>query len=185
MLLSFPERSLYRVLGQMELSGEVRRGYFVEGLSGMQFALPEAARQLQELGDSVKNTCAALLIHSLDPANLYGTGAPFDFPLIEAGNRTMPRRPGNWLVLRQGHPVLLIEQHGKRISHSSKLQGTDLAESVACLGTMLYDGSLAKRHKLIVETWNEAPVLDSPGRDLLQGAGFVRDYNGMTLYKHA
>src|SRR6202011_3794033 len=44
-----PWRVLYEVLSRMELAGEVRRGYFVEGLSGAQFALPEAARMLQDL----------------------------------------------------------------------------------------------------------------------------------------
>src|SRR5205807_7699695 len=42
-------RVLYEVLSRMELAGDVRRGYFVEGLSGAQFALPEAAERLQEL----------------------------------------------------------------------------------------------------------------------------------------
>src|SRR5205823_2875091 len=43
-----PWRVLYEVLSRMELAGEVRRGYFVEGLSGAQFALPEAVQLLQE-----------------------------------------------------------------------------------------------------------------------------------------
>src|SRR5205085_1177228 len=36
-----PWRVLYEVLSRLELAGEVRRGYFVEGLSGAQFALPD------------------------------------------------------------------------------------------------------------------------------------------------
>ena len=38
---------LYRVLKQMEESGRVRRGHFVEGLSGAQFALPGAVERLR------------------------------------------------------------------------------------------------------------------------------------------
>src|SRR5262249_51688948 len=69
-----PWRVLYEVLSRMELAGDVRRGYFVEGLSGAQFALPEAGRQLQDL--HLPSTVAApvVLLHSLDPANLYGAG---------------------------------------------------------------------------------------------------------------
>ena len=69
---ALPWRVLYEVLSRMELVGDVRRGYFVEGLSGAQFALPEAARQLQDL--CLPSTAAApvVLLHSLDPANLYG-----------------------------------------------------------------------------------------------------------------
>jgi hypothetical protein len=38
------------------------------------------------------------------------------------------------------------------------------------------------RHRLSVETWNEQPVTMTMGRDLLEGVGFVRDYQAMTLY---
>src|SRR5262249_11734613 len=43
-------RVLYEVLSRMEMTGTVRRGYFVEGLSGAQFALPEAIPILQDCG---------------------------------------------------------------------------------------------------------------------------------------
>src|SRR5581483_9877900 len=94
-----PWRVLYEVLSRMELGGEVRRGYFVEGLSGAQFALPEAMAQLQEL--HLPSTAAApcVLVHSMDPANLYGSGAPFDVALLDGGTRPLLRRAGNWLVL--------------------------------------------------------------------------------------
>ncbi|HYT89170.1 MAG TPA: hypothetical protein VEL76_10715, partial [Gemmataceae bacterium] len=93
-------RVLYEVLSRMELAGDVRRGYFVEGLSGAQFALPEAARLLQELSLPADAAAPVLLLHSLDPANLYGAGAPLDIALLDGGTRTLSRRAGNWLVLR-------------------------------------------------------------------------------------
>jgi ATP-dependent helicase Lhr and Lhr-like helicase len=40
-------RTIYRELKRMELRGEVRRGYFVSGLSGAQFAVPEAVERLR------------------------------------------------------------------------------------------------------------------------------------------
>ena len=91
-----PWRVLYEVLSRMELAGEVRRGYFVEGLSGAQFALPEAAILLQDV--HLPSTAAApvILLHSLDPANLYGSGAPLDVPLLDGGKRSFLRRGGNW-----------------------------------------------------------------------------------------
>ncbi|MBX6332601.1 MAG: DEAD/DEAH box helicase, partial [Gemmatimonadaceae bacterium] len=42
-----PWRAIYRELKRFEYRGEVRRGYFVEGLAGAQFALPEAVEQLR------------------------------------------------------------------------------------------------------------------------------------------
>ena len=75
-----PWRILYEVLGRMELAGDVRRGYFVEGMSGAQFALPEAVRMMQDLEPASTESHPSILLHSLDPANLYGSGAPFDVP---------------------------------------------------------------------------------------------------------
>ena len=74
-----------------------------------------------------------LLLHSMDPANLYGSGAPFDIPLLDGGTRPLLRRPGNWLVLRAGRPVLLVEQHGKRLTALASASRDDVAAAVACL----------------------------------------------------
>jgi ATP-dependent Lhr-like helicase len=178
-----PWRVLYEILSRMELAGEVRRGYFVEGLSGAQFALPEAAQLLQELHLPSTATAPALLLHSMDPANLYGSGAPFDIPLLDGGTRPLLRRPGNWLVVRAGRPVLLIEQHGKRLTALASASRDEVAAAVACLPGM-FDNQrgLTARHKLTVEEWNGRPVTSSEGRALLEAAGFVSDYQAMTLY---
>jgi len=158
----------------------VRRGYFVEGLSGAQFALPEAARQLQDL--CLPSTVAApvVLLHSLDPANLYGSGTPFDVALLDGGVRSLLRRAGNWLVLRAGRPVLLIEQQGRRLTALPSASREDVIAATACLPNLQGRGSA--RHKLTVEEWNGEPVTTTEGKELLEAAGFVRDYQGMTLY---
>src|SRR5205814_8647702 len=44
-----PWGALYDALHVMELTGEVRRGYFVEGFSGAQFGLPRACDELKAL----------------------------------------------------------------------------------------------------------------------------------------
>jgi ATP-dependent Lhr-like helicase len=176
-----PWRVLYEVLSRMEWAGEVRRGYFVEGLSGAQFALPEAAGQLQDAGLPSTAAAPVLLLHSLDPANLYGSGAPLDVPLLDGGTRSFVRRAGNWLVVRAGRPVLLVEQQGKRLEALASASPEDVAAAVACLPGILDRGG-GGRHKLTVEEWNGQPVTATVGRELLEAAGFVRDYQGMTLY---
>jgi ATP-dependent Lhr-like helicase len=178
-----PWRVLYEVLSKMELSGTVRRGYLVEGLHGAQFALPDALKMLEEV--HVPSTAAApvILLHSLDPANLYGAGAPFDIPLLDGGTRSFSRRMGNWLVLRAGKPVLLIEGQGKRLTALATASRDDVVASVACLPEILKgEFGQAAKHKLTVEEWNTQPVASSLGREFLEAAGFVRDYQAMTLY---
>ncbi len=178
-----PWRVLYEVLSRMELAGEVRRGYFVEGLSGAQFALPEAARLLQDLGLPATAAAPVVLLHSLDPANLYGSGAPFDIALLDGGTRPLLRRVGNWLVLRAGRPILIVEQQGKRLTALASASREDVAAAVACLPAVLAaDQGLAVTHKMTVAEWNGQPVTATAGRELLEAAGFVRDYQSMTLY---
>ncbi len=176
-------RILYEVLSRMELTGDVRRGYFVEGLSGAQFATPQAAERLQQLHLPSTATAPVILLHSMDPANLYGSAAPFDIALLDGGTRSFLRRPGNWLVVRAGRPILLVEQQGKRLTALASSSRDDILAAVACLPGMFDNNRAPKaKHKLTVEEWNGQPITTTAGKDLLEAAGFVRDYQGMTLY---
>jgi ATP-dependent helicase Lhr and Lhr-like helicase len=161
----------------------VRRGYFVEGLSGAQFALPDAARLLQDLALPGHADAPVVLIHSLDPASLFGSGAPFQLPIPEEEVRTFSRRGGNWLAIKSGRPILLIEQHGKRLTAMPNAALDDLRLAVARLTDLLKWMPNRDIHgKITVETWNNQPITSTPGIDLLAQAGFVRDYLAMTLY---
>jgi ATP-dependent Lhr-like helicase len=178
-----PWRILYEILSRMELAGEARRGYFVEGLSGAQFALPAAATQLNEIALPSSTEAPILLLHSLDPANLYGSGAALELAMAAAEPRAFQRRQGNWLVIKAGRPLLLIELHGKRLTTLPLASDNELAQAVARLPDLLRIlPSRDVRHKLTVETWNEQPVTGTGGKELLEKAGFVRDYQAMTLY---
>src|SRR5688572_23483713 len=64
-----PWRSIYLELKRMEFRGEVRRGYFVRGLAGAQFALPEAVEQLRATEPDA--TAPFVVIAASDPANPY------------------------------------------------------------------------------------------------------------------
>jgi ATP-dependent Lhr-like helicase len=178
-----PWRVLYDVLSRMELSGIVRRGYLVEGLHGAQFALPEALNLLESVQTPSTATAPVILLHSLDPANLYGAGAPFDIPLLDGGTRSFSRRLGNWLTLRAGKPILLAEGQGKRLTALASASQEDVTEAVSCLpGILNGEPGHSGKHKLTVEEWNGQSVTATSGRELLEKAGFVRDYQAMTLY---
>jgi len=177
-----PWRIHYEILSRLELAGEVRRGYFVEGLSGAQFALPDAARMLQSIALPSSSRAPAILSHSLDPANLYGSGGALEMPSLTSDPRGFLRRPGNWLVLKAGRPLLLIEQQGRRLTALSS-NPDELAVAVARLPDIVkLTASGDMRHRLTVETWNEEPITSTIGKDLLAQNGFVRDYQAMTLY---
>ncbi|MGH9176925.1 MAG: Lhr family helicase, partial [Acidimicrobiales bacterium] len=66
--------AVYPVLRAMEESGRVRRGYFVAGLGGAQFALPGAVDRLR--ADRRATAGEALVLAATDPANAYGLSLP-------------------------------------------------------------------------------------------------------------
>ena len=66
--------SLYGEMSNLEMLGTARRGYFVEGLGGAQFALPGAVERLRSLPSADGRY---LVLAATDPANPYGAGVPW------------------------------------------------------------------------------------------------------------
>jgi ATP-dependent Lhr-like helicase len=67
--------ALYPVLKALEEAGRVRRGYFVAGLGGSQFALPGALDRLRAVREGAaddEGAAAAAVLAATDPANPYG-----------------------------------------------------------------------------------------------------------------
>lgn len=69
-----PWRQVYNLLTMLELRGEVRHGYFSAGLSGTQFALPEAVERLRAIRKALDG--APGLMAACNPANPYGAMLP-------------------------------------------------------------------------------------------------------------
>ncbi len=59
---------------------------------------------------------SSCLVSTLDPANLYGAGAPLDVELLDGGSARLPRVAGNFLAIGDGRPVLIVESYGKRLT---------------------------------------------------------------------
>ena len=173
-----PWRDLAPWLARAELRGELRRGFFVEGLSGVQYATDESAADLARLASARPNEPKPALIATLDPANLYGSGAPLDVPLLEGGTARLSRAGANSLVLIAGRPVLIIEAHGRRLTGLASASEAELRAALALLPSL----ANPSRRVLKVETYNTAPALASPAAPWLADLGFVRDPPGMTFY---
>ena len=92
-------RELTRVYRLLEARGEIRGGRFVSGMSGEQYALPEAIERLREIrrsGDDAR----LMAISAADPLNLTGIVTPGDRVRAVAGNR---------IVYRNGIPIAAME----------------------------------------------------------------------------
>jgi ATP-dependent Lhr-like helicase len=68
--------ALYPVLAALEEAGRIRRGYFVRGLGGSQFAHPGALERLRALREAPVPEAASVLA-APDPANPYGAALPW------------------------------------------------------------------------------------------------------------
>jgi ATP-dependent Lhr-like helicase len=94
-----PWRELVRVYRRLEARGEIRGGRFVHGVSGEQFALPEAVERLREVRRSAPDG-AMMTISAADPLNLAG--------IITAGDRV--RAAGrSRIAYRDGVPLAVLE----------------------------------------------------------------------------
>ena len=186
---------VYPVLRAMEESGRCRRGYFVAGLGGAQFALPGAVDRLRADRRTRSGPGEALVLAATDPANAYGLSLPWPQrpgPPTElvtdvgamtptsvtssAGTRPVggPRRvAGAYVVLLGGEPCLYVEKGAKGLVALRPLDGTWEDAAVAALGTLVTSGRV---RRLGVERY------DGALEPVLRAAGFVPSPKGLVRY---
>jgi len=70
-----PWRELARVYRRLEARGEIRGGRFVHGMSGEQFAFPDAVERLRETRRTQRDG-QLIVISACDPLNLVGVLTP-------------------------------------------------------------------------------------------------------------
>ncbi|HXH00645.1 MAG TPA: ATP-dependent DNA helicase, partial [Xanthomonadaceae bacterium] len=87
-----PWRELLRVYQRLEARGEIRGGRFIDGLSGQQFALPEAVAALRQVRNRPQDG-GLVCVSGSDPLNLAGTLLP---------GEKLPRLPGSRVLYRDG-----------------------------------------------------------------------------------
>jgi len=162
--------SLSPVFRALEDAGKIRRGHFVEGLSGAQFAHAGAVDRLRAArdGDDV------VVLAAVDPANPYGALIPWPAD----GDAPPPRRAADArVVLVQGAPVLVLERGGRRLRVFTE------DEKLLQLAVDALRGSIGRgrRRPLRVDTVNGAPALKSALGAPLRRTGFRVEPNALVL----
>ncbi|HEX9481669.1 MAG TPA: DEAD/DEAH box helicase, partial [Solirubrobacteraceae bacterium] len=105
---------LYDTFAQLETLGICRRGYFIEGMGGAQFALPGAVERLRAGPASTaleSDRPQALVLAAADPAQPYGAALPW--PKREGLERRPARVAGAYVVSVREQPVLYVERGGR------------------------------------------------------------------------
>ncbi|MDJ0939329.1 MAG: DEAD/DEAH box helicase [Woeseiaceae bacterium] len=174
---------LYKVYREMEEQGRVRRGYFVDGLEGAQFAYAGAIDRLRDGRDDAEErdrpvgTGDIVVLAAMDPANPYGALVPWP----EVGNdKAKPRRvTGAWLLLARGRPALYVGRRGRSlITFPGTIRDEEgaLAAAIAALRTLPKTG---RQGLLVIETIDGDVAAESPLVEHFRSAGFATDYRGL------
>jgi ATP-dependent Lhr-like helicase len=156
--------AVYSELKDLETIGACRRGYFVEGLGGAQFALPGAVERLRELRAAEEPD--ALVLAAADPAQPYGAALPWP---RRAGARAA-RVAGAQVVLLEGEAVLFVERGGRTLVPLREPEEEWLRPAIDALVAYVRAGG-AKR--LAVERFDGRPVTETEVMPLLVEAGFL------------
>ena len=156
--------AVYGELRALETIGSCRRGYFVEGLGGAQFALPGAVERLRELRSGAEDD--ALVLAAADPAQPYGAALPWP---RRAGARAA-RVAGAHVVLLGGAAALYVERGGRTLVPLRDPDEAWLRPALVALADWVREGH-AKR--LAVERFDGRPVSETEAMPLLVEAGFL------------
>ncbi len=158
--------AVYGQLRALETLGVCRRGYFVEGLGGAQFALPGAVERLRELRPREDEEPEPLVLAAADPAQPYGASIPWP---KRAGARAA-RVAGAHVVLLGGEAALFVERGGRSLVPLRDPEEGWLRIALTALVEHVKKGG-AKR--LAVERFDGEPVGETEIMPLLLDVGFL------------
>ena len=169
--------AVYDGLAQFEAAGHCRRGHFVEGMEGAQFATTKAVDQLRE---TKLDRAAVVVLSAVDPANPFGAALPWPEPAIPDGSR--PRRNAGALVaIRGGDPVFYLERGGKSAltfgGTADQIEGEDQRGAIA--GAIVETCQLGRMGDFVLEFVDGVRVSRSPWSAALKGAGLSMTPRGL------
>ena len=164
---------LLETLRRMEFSDEVRRGYFVRGLSGSQFV---RAAQFERITRMLENPEGVCTLSAVDPAQAYGQ------LLAGAGFLCVP---GTAVVLKAGVPTLAFERRGEGLRMLGEGSAASVLDGAADTVSALESFAEAFRKKRIWPSRVRLTVKQYPSelREALRAAGFVPEMLDYTLWR--
>ncbi|MEX0768874.1 MAG: crosslink repair DNA glycosylase YcaQ family protein, partial [Microthrixaceae bacterium] len=188
---------VYPVLKLLEERGQVRRGYFVDGLGAAQFAQSGAVDLLRsmsllsgesgsdsgassETGLGLNSPTDAWVLAATDLAQPYGAALPWP-----ASSGRPARAIGAYVVLMNGHACAYLERGGKRLlTFESATQHPAWVQLLAAFVSPASSGgstsSSARVRRLRIETIDGESASTSVWADALRGAGFTEGYKGLS-----
>ncbi|ALG84245.1 ATP-dependent helicase [Gordonia phthalatica] len=168
---------IYKALGVFEDNGQVRRGYYIDGLGGAQFAAGHTVDLLREtVVPTREQRSEAVVLATTDPANPYGAALDWPARSVESGHRP-GRKPGAVVVLVAGHAVVFVERGGKTV-----LTFTDDTDALEAAADALFQAVSAGRiPRIHIDQVDGEPVRRTPLGEQLVAAGFATTPRGLRM----
>jgi ATP-dependent Lhr-like helicase len=164
---------LYDSYTALETLGVCRRGYFVEGLGGAQFALPGAVERLRAQRDD--DEAPPVVLAATDPAQPYG--AVLRWPKRD-DQRSPSRVAGAYVVLAGAEPAVYVERGGKGLLVLVGEDDPRLQPALEALAEAVRRGRVAR---LGIERVDGEPAVGSPWEERLLELGFRAGPRRLTL----
>ncbi len=165
---------LYDALQQLETLGVCRRGYFVEGLGGAQFALPGAVERLR--AQQVAAETPPVVLAATDPAQPYGAALPW--PKRDAEKRRPARVRGAYVVLAGAEPVVYVEKGGRGLALLVEPEDPRMRGALEALVAFVAGG---RGRKLSLEKVDGESIIGHALEELLVELGFRQGPTKLTL----
>jgi len=163
---------LFRTLRLMELSGEAAAGRFVDGVRGIQFALPAALAALEAAAGRAFDD-AVYWMNAADPASLAGTD-------VEGLKAVLPQRLPTTHVVFHGARVALVSRRRGRDLEFLVPPDSPLVPRLLAFVKALAGGETSPLGVMHVETVNGEPAAASPWAPAMLRFGFTADYRRLT-----
>jgi ATP-dependent Lhr-like helicase len=171
--------AVYPVLRAMEETGRIRRGHFVEGFDGAQFAFVAAVDRLRA-ARSEADPPQVRVLAATDPANPYG--ALVAWPESSSASARPRRAAGARVVLHAGEPVLFVDPSHRRVWTFSVREpsGHERAVERSALA-LARAGRPGQRGGLRIDAIDGEPATRSRWSEHFLRAGYRRGYRALEL----
>jgi ATP-dependent Lhr-like helicase len=178
-----PWHKIFQALKRLEWQGEIRRGYFVDGLSGVQFAMPAAVDLLERLHHE-NSTAAAewVMLSTIDPAMPLDAAA---WQLLDHGGNPLKiaRSTSNHLIFENADPVLYAENDFEQVVVLKKISAAQCEKFAKLLHNLLkLPQPLRSKNHLVINRINNRPAATSLFAAYFIKAGYERDGERLVLW---
>jgi ATP-dependent Lhr-like helicase len=178
-----PWYQIFQTLKRLEWQGEIYRGYFIEGLSGIQFALPQAVDMLQRINSGEIIILPPTMISTVDPALPFG--GHVDWDSYDGNNKkvTVTRNPGNHIIFIQGRQVCYCENYASKIFTLKSFNKSMLPDIINQIKSFLLLSSVLRpRKRISIEFIDNKIAIESQFAKDFLSSGFEQEGKKLVLW---